>query len=71
MAAKEEARPRYQRKARHAVSHGSNSLTSAARNALRVAMATLFVLALVWGFSACMQAAYVDGYQDAKEACHG
>ena len=66
-----EARPRYQRKARHTTKRGGISLTPAAKD-LAFAIAMLFlVLGIVWGISAMYQKGYTEGYQDAKAAYHG
>ena len=69
-AVKEEARPRYQRKARHA-EKGGTSLSPTAKDCIFAIVMLVLCLGLVWGVSAMYQKGYVEGYQAAKEACHG
>ncbi|MBQ9042336.1 MAG: hypothetical protein IJ111_05915 [Eggerthellaceae bacterium] len=66
-----EARPRYQRKARHTTKRGGISLTPAAKDGIFAITMLVLCLCLVWGVSAMYQRGYVDGYEDAKAAYHG
>jgi len=65
-----EARPRYQRKARHARTGGLR-LSPTAKDCIFAITMLVLCLGIVWGVSAMYQKGYVEGYQDAKAAYHG
>ena len=66
-----EARPRYQRKARHAAEHGGLSLSPTVKDCIFAIVMLVLCLGIVWGVSAMYQKGYVEGYEQAKAVYHG